>query len=337
MNIVNTGFLKIMVNTMAEQNFCERHWLIAAGLPAEWLRETKSAKYISLNDFIKLGNQLPKHIDGIPTGLVLGRQSMPGSYGSIGFAASACATLAEAARYLPKFESLVYSNSKTDIKEFPKPRLSWTLTNFDVPAWLEDWILSTWVTLARWLVKDDISPSLVEFSYLKPKNVGAYESFFKSPINFDSDKCSISIETHLWESPLLQHQPHLKIPLQQTMKREMEELGQSDKNKVIHWVSDCIRSGHTKNLTLKALCQYMQSSERSLRRLLAEHETTFTEIVLDQKMQFASNELNDLDQAVSQVAHKTGYSDVVAFRRAFKRRFDCSPSEYRANRLIDCN
>jgi AraC-like DNA-binding protein len=72
---------------------------------------------------------------------------------------------------------------------------------------------------------------------------------------------------------------------------------------------------------------------RYVQRLFELSGTTFTQFVLEQRLQAARRGLIRKDgraRTVSQVALECGFSDVSNFNRAFRRRFGMTPSEMRA-------
>jgi len=70
-------------------------------------------------------------------------------------------------------------------------------------------------------------------------------------------------------------------------------------------------------------------SVRSLRRQLAEEDTSFGDILDRVRQRLAHRYLEDEDISLQQVAWLLGYSEVAAFNHAFKRWTGTSPSHAR--------
>lgn len=88
---------------------------------------------------------------------------------------------------------------------------------------------------------------------------------------------------------------------------------------------------HFQTVSLSELSKFFGYSERQLRRILMEHTGMgFTDIAQQLKMQQAQNLLLHTAHTVSNIASIVGYSDPSYFRRAFKKHFGISPSEYAA-------
>lgn len=74
-------------------------------------------------------------------------------------------------------------------------------------------------------------------------------------------------------------------------------------------------------------------SERYLRSLFADEETSFTDFVLERRLTHVLRRLSDprhADQPVSIMAYDVGFNDLSWFNRAFRRHFGVTPSEARA-------
>lgn len=73
-------------------------------------------------------------------------------------------------------------------------------------------------------------------------------------------------------------------------------------------------------------------SERYLRQLLEEQETSFRELVLTQRLERARQMLSGATHGhlrISEIAYEVGFSDLSYFNRSFRRRFGITPSEMR--------
>ncbi|MBX3445795.1 MAG: AraC family transcriptional regulator [Parvibaculaceae bacterium] len=75
----------------------------------------------------------------------------------------------------------------------------------------------------------------------------------------------------------------------------------------------------------------LNMSERTLRRRLAGEGTSYRGIVDDVRAYLAREYLRDTPLGIADVASLLGFDDVANFRRAFRKRYGCSPSAYRAS------
>lgn len=87
------------------------------------------------------------------------------------------------------------------------------------------------------------------------------------------------------------------------------------------------------SLSPAAIAESLGLSDRYVRDLLFESGETFSERVLELRLQKARAMLSDLrfDRLkVSDIALASGFNEVTYFNRRFRARFGCSPTQYRA-------
>lgn len=73
-------------------------------------------------------------------------------------------------------------------------------------------------------------------------------------------------------------------------------------------------------------------SERYLRALFADEETSFTDFVLEKRLTYVFRRLTGphcADLLIAPIAYEAGFNDLSWFNRAFRRRFGMTPSEAR--------
>ncbi|MBK9036387.1 MAG: AraC family transcriptional regulator ligand-binding domain-containing protein [Myxococcales bacterium] len=80
---------------------------------------------------------------------------------------------------------------------------------------------------------------------------------------------------------------------------------------------------------LPAVARALRLSTRTLKRKLAERDTTFTAIVDDLRRQRALLLLDDRALSIGEVAARVGYTELPNFTRAFKRWTGMTPAAYR--------
>ena len=96
---------------------------------------------------------------------------------------------------------------------------------------------------------------------------------------------------------------------------------------------DIARNIARRDLTLNAVAARHNISPRYVRTLLETEDTTFTELVLRQRLLRGYRLLSDPGNAarsVSEIAFAVGFGDLTYFNRSFRRCFGCMPSDVRA-------
>ena len=86
------------------------------------------------------------------------------------------------------------------------------------------------------------------------------------------------------------------------------------------------------DVTVRWITGRHRISERYLRDLFADEDTTFTAYLTDQRLAQARRNLTNPGSArrtIAEVAYEAGFGDISWFNRAFRRRFGMTPSEVR--------
>ncbi|MCW2223729.1 AraC-like DNA-binding protein [Bradyrhizobium japonicum] len=86
-------------------------------------------------------------------------------------------------------------------------------------------------------------------------------------------------------------------------------------------------------LTVANVARAIGISERYVHKLFERAGTTFSDYVMDRRLDGAARDLSDpakVDQAIGSIAFDWGFSDLSHFARRFKQRFGCRPRDWRA-------
>lgn len=103
--------------------------------------------------------------------------------------------------------------------------------------------------------------------------------------------------------------------------------------KIAWFVSEQISSP---SLTPQRAADYCGISVRYLHKLFAKTGTTFHSYVVDKRLDRVRADLRSLpatSQSITLMAYRWGFSDLSTFHRVFKRRFGCSPGQFRQSGL----
>jgi AraC-like DNA-binding protein len=86
------------------------------------------------------------------------------------------------------------------------------------------------------------------------------------------------------------------------------------------------------SLTIASVARYFGLSSKLVQRLFERAGMTFTEFVLEQRLQLARRLLSDQDSRqnkIGAIAYAAGFGDLSYFNRTYRRRFGMTPSEWR--------
>lgn len=99
------------------------------------------------------------------------------------------------------------------------------------------------------------------------------------------------------------------------------------------------RSVFRRDLSAEEIAASQRISVSYLRKLFEGDGTTFTDFVLDQRLEQVHRLVTDPRSAalkISALAYDAGFGDLSYFNRAFRRRYGCTPSEARAQAREGC-
>ncbi len=86
-------------------------------------------------------------------------------------------------------------------------------------------------------------------------------------------------------------------------------------------------------VSVDSAAAHMNISRRLVQQILQEMNTSFTQLVIEERLQStASKLLRSQDVPIAQIAYQSGFNDVSHFNHLFKRRFGVAPSGYRHSR-----
>ncbi|MEC5322113.1 helix-turn-helix transcriptional regulator [Aurantimonas sp. A3-2-R12] len=80
---------------------------------------------------------------------------------------------------------------------------------------------------------------------------------------------------------------------------------------------------------LSRISRRLGLSSRYVQRVMLRHDTAFSTMLRERRMDFARGLLSDTNRSIEAIASASGYSELSAFYRAFKRCFGVTPGEFR--------
>jgi AraC-like DNA-binding protein len=162
---------------------------------------------------------------------------------------------------------------------------------------------------------------------------------YHSQLYFNAEQNKLSVPKSIWytPSPLSDKDSHqLNVRKCQQLADNFEQERNED-IAVKRILRDCIEkrilSGElgSEFPSLQTISHQLHQSERTLVRKLSQRNTTYSQIVEDQRKYFADQLLVEARYTVADVSEILGYNESTSFCRAFKNWFGVSPSTYRRN------
>lgn len=99
-----------------------------------------------------------------------------------------------------------------------------------------------------------------------------------------------------------------------------------------------LRHAGDPDFSLEVLASKLNMSKRSVQKTFQEMDAHFTERLTDERIRRAKRLLLEMPHAqISELAYRSGFTDVSNFNHQFKRREKMSPTEWRGRRRLDSN
>ncbi len=133
------------------------------------------------------------------------------------------------------------------------------------------------------------------------------------------------------ESMLLKLMGLLVSTHQQYTKANESDESFQDKNPHLDAAIEYINTHYMKATTVADIAEHVGISQGYLNQLFSRHANMSTQnYLIEFRMYKAANLLVGTDYTIKEIAGMVGYEDQLVFSRAFKKKFDMSPKNYRA-------
>ncbi len=121
--------------------------------------------------------------------------------------------------------------------------------------------------------------------------------------------------------------PRVKTKVRSRPLEEAYEQGDATFPKVVGETLKTFISEY--DLRIEEAAEIFDTTPRTLQRHLAKHRTSFSDILLDVKLKFASELLRDLSISIADIATTLGYAEQSSFSRMFSSKTGVTPGAYR--------
>lgn len=134
-----------------------------------------------------------------------------------------------------------------------------------------------------------------------------------------------------WTGKLLSPIQETRYLIEEALKHKWILPRQNEKSKVLTTALSVLMTNlDQKDLDMGRLAEELHISHRQLTRLFKEHlEISPYQYLLNLRFKKACELLKQQDQSIKSIANSCGFSSSNNFCTAFKKRFDCSPENYR--------
>ena len=258
--------------------------------------------------------------------LRVGRAARFDRYGVFGYALYVSSNAEHAFRRLCRYHDVLTDSGQWRMRrEGDNVVLAWDRAAPALGARVaNEQVLAAFVGVAEQVMATSVAIVEVRHRHPAPASIAAHEQHYRAPVRFSTGEDAIVLPAAYLEHQPVGSDPHLDAffaaQLQQIAPR-----GDDEVDAVARIVLAMLPDGLP---AMAAVAQHLETSERTLRRRLADRGQTFEALVESLQRERATSLLAG-EGAIGEIALAVGFADASAFTRAFRRWNGMSPSEYR--------
>ncbi|MGH8494096.1 MAG: AraC family transcriptional regulator ligand-binding domain-containing protein [Moraxellaceae bacterium] len=269
-----------------------------------------------------------------PSGLALeaGYSVIPTLHGPMGIAAMSSDTLDEAMHTFSKYMASRSQVLVVEMREEPSCQvMSYRLLPEDdeVRRFLMQCTVASSMACIEFLLGEKVQGVELCFNWPEPADISAYEKIFHGNVlRFSAAEAEIWLPAHYMQRPLLSRDRQMRaIAAQQcdAIKESLRRQGLFSESILTH-----LRAQEGAIPSLQETAAFLNLSERTVIRRLKEEGTRYQDLADSEASRRAAFLLGLPGATVAAVAAQLGYAEPASFRRAFRRWFGVTPSEFRA-------
>ena len=170
----------------------------------------------------------------------------------------------------------------------------------------------------------------VSFAFKDPGLSADLKAFFRCPVQFDAEADSLNFPARFLELDIPTQDAGLRdLAADYLRMRRLEETGD---------FVDLVKSLISRNLAagrpdIEALSLRIPFRSRTIQKKLNESGTSFSELLNEVRFELAESLLLESDIPITFIAQRLCYQDISAFSKAFRKRYDLSPRQWKSQRL----
>lgn len=254
------------------------------------------------------------------------------AYDVMGFAMRSAPSLAAAVEVGQRYQRLYTSSSVFEVERVGGLLHIWMRPSGPLPLAARiatESAVTQWLAIARKLCGQAIVPEHVSFRHAAPRSTARHTAFYGIAPVWNAPLASMKLKVADADLPVRQADPTLHAFL---LRAADAALAQHDPlhtlvDQTRKVVAELLPSG---KLDLDNAAARLGLAGRTLRRRLAEHETSFQALCDDVRESLARQYLAERSLPIAEIAFLLDFADERAFRRAFQRWTGSSPASFRS-------
>ena len=195
---------------------------------------------------------------------------------------------------------------------------------------ISDLVIGAGLGIMRALLGDTWRPLDVCFVHAAPAKVDTYRRVFGRLPLFEQDFLGVIIKRSDMDAPIASADPAMASQVSRYLEQAAAQRGTALSDKVRELIMLLLPTG---DCTVERIAQRLRMDRRTLHRRLAAEGTSFSEVLDLTRRSHAESLLTNSERSLQGVSDLLGFSSLSAFAHWFRRRFKCTASHYRAERL----
>jgi len=265
-------------------------------------------------------------------GLWVGKRLTPATHGAMGFAASSSPDLLSALQaihtFLPTRVSVIQLHLQ-QIEDHLECRLAFLMQlDDDLQRCVAETIIMTLLAFGEFIVGRPLHEAEIGFAHPPPQYHAIYSECMSGRVRFGCDQLMLRLPMMLCREPNASaNNENYRLALQQC-ESMLAEL-QTQKPSYQTRLKKMMLSRPPGTLSEEEAAAALFMSKRTLARKLKQEDSSFRQIRDEILSRQAADYLSGSQLSVETIASLLNYHDNASFRRAFKRWFGRSPTQYR--------
>ncbi|BAP46261.1 AraC family transcriptional regulator [Pseudomonas sp. StFLB209] len=334
---LSVGFIQCLDEALRSLGHDPTALLQQYGLDSHSL--SQAGARLSIARYMRLGHAAIE-LSGQPAlGLQMGKLSRLGQAGLAGVTAAQAPDVREAARTLLRFEPLYAANYRGQSRLLEDSEGAW-LRFYSISPYnaynrfVVDSLLSGWLSQLSGVADRSLQAQRIDIEFNAPDYAAAYAALSEQPVVFAAATNQLRLDNASLEIRNPAHCPSTWQQLVQLCELELERLTRtrSLRERIISLLGPLLNGGREPDL--EEVAARLKLPTWTLRRKLADEQTSFRAVLNDTRRDLAMTYIRDTELAFGEIAYLLGFASAEAFQRAFKRWNGQTPGEFRRSQRL---
>lgn len=183
------------------------------------------------------------------------------------------------------------------------------------------------VNMMREITDDStLHPLRIELCEAQPENCDAYQATLQCPIVFNHHREALVYDRRDIARPVRYSNDSLARQSDEITEAFIKNMSPGFEDALYRQILKELPNGE---LSAEKLAARLNMSLRKLQGKLQAENTTYQQLLDKARMELAKKYLSNTEYSLTEITFLLGFSGNASFCRAFKRWFNCSPTEYR--------